>query len=70
MEIGLDHLATSPRDARGKTPLHVACDQNKGDLALLLLGSGADAGIPDGRGRMPLDGLVAGVKRTLFPYAP
>jgi hypothetical protein len=46
--------AVSSRDARGRTPLHVAAAANAADTVLLLLQRGASANAVDSDGRTPL----------------
>ena len=46
--------AVSGRDARGRTPLHVAAAANAADTVLLLLQRGASANVVDSAGRTPL----------------
>ena len=50
LEHGMD---PSHLDVRGRTPLHIACEENWPEFAKALLGAGADPMITDGSGRTP-----------------
>ena len=50
--------ALHSKDTNGKTPLHLACEQNREDLILTLVSQGGDPNMLDNAGKSPLHLLV------------
>lgn len=45
----------NPRDSQGNSPLHLACEEEHGDCALLLLNNNADEDRLNNNGKTPIE---------------
>ncbi len=59
LKLYVAELGPNAKDYNGRTPLHVAVDENRADSAILLMSMGADPHLRDAMGRSPMDAIVA-----------